>query len=314
MDTPYNLIFGQDELLSDTAIRTLPDWCYHPITFAGERRYYRLPEAEILSQRVNQRPFYIDLVQVRARRPKRIRFSLPRRQLFLYVMLEGGLLLTTPENCPITRTRNNTFLLLYYNKGEYMVQVGTGHHTALIVTFAPEWLARAGRDFPNILPVFERFRSSDTPYEIMHPQPIGRRVHRWLNNIFSYSENNISALDGNLRKYFSYILAHYDTTLGVQSHDLAYRVRVYLNEHYRDATLSNQYLAAHFHVTARTLRNHFKREYGTTPHEYYSRLRITDAIMQMERNDLNASDVYLSVGYSDESSFRYALNRFLKRQ
>ncbi|WP_161554508.1 helix-turn-helix domain-containing protein [Sinomicrobium soli] len=91
-------------------------------------------------------------------------------------------------------------------------------------------------------------------------------------------------------------------------------VRVYLNEHYRDATLSNQYLAAHFHVTARTLRNHFKREYGTTPHQYYSRLRVTHGLALMQQYHYTTRQVYDKIGYGDESSFRYALKQFRKNK
>ena len=312
MTTPYNLVFKPQELLSDNPAEKLPEWCRFPMSFAQRCQYYRLREMEIVSQRIHCFPFYIDMFEIRANSPMPLRFKIPRRQLFLYFMLGGTLSITFGNTCPVTQVQTNTFAMLYYDSGRYTAHTGKGHHTILFVNMAPEWLENISTGFPGLQFILEKFRRSSRPYHMMHPCPIDRKVQRWLYKVYSYSRNNTGALDGNLRKYLSYILGHYNTVLGPQYHKLAYRVKMYLDDHYRDGRLSAGHLAARFHVTARTLRNHFKREYDMTPHEYYSRLRIMDAIKQMELHGLEIKDVYLSVGYHNEGAFRYALKQFLK--
>lgn len=314
MKTPYNLVFKPQELVYANPVEKLPEWCRFPISFAERCQYYRLRDMEIVSQQIHCSPFYIDMFEIRANNPMYLRFKIPRRQLFLYFMLGGTLSISSGSKCPVTQVHANTFAMLYYGSGQYMAHTGKGHHPVLFVNMAPEWLENISTDFPGLQFILEKFRHSSRPYLLMHPCRIDRRVQRWLYKVYSYSRNNMGALDGNLRKYLSYILGYYNSVLGPQYHKLAYRVKMYLDDHYRSSLLNARFLALQFQVTERTLRNHFKREYGITPHEYYSKLRITDAIAQMEHSNLSAKDVYVSVGYNDERSFRYALSRYLKNR
>ncbi|MBC9795870.1 AraC family transcriptional regulator [Sinomicrobium weinanense] len=312
MKTPYNLIFRPDELLCDEFTRNLPEWCYFQMPFAEHCHHYGLDGMEILSQRRSHQPFYIDLFEIKTDKPIPIRFSIPKRQLFLYFMLEGGFSLTTDGDRPITRTRPNTFALLYYSSGSYQVRARAGHHSSLWIGIDPQWMKNISAGFQNIQSVLEKLKDGRS-YLAMYPCRMDRKVQRWLYRVYSYSKNNIGALDGNLRKYISYVLGYYDKALETQTHDLAYQTKTYLDEHYQDSDLSSKFLASRFHVTEPTLRHQFRRAYGSTPHEYYSRLRITHAIALMECNSLSIKDVYPMVGYRDERSFRYALNRFLKK-
>ncbi|MGS2737753.1 helix-turn-helix domain-containing protein [Sinomicrobium sp. M5D2P17] len=312
MKTPYDLIFKPQELVYANPVEKLPEWCRFPMSFAERCHYYHLREMEILSQYIHHPPFYIDMFEIKANRPMAVPFEVPRRQLFLYFMLGGTLSITSVNKRLVTQVNTNTFAMLYYGKGQYTAHTDKGHHTVLFANMTPEWLENISMDFPGLQFMLEKFRHSSRPYHLMHPCRIDRKVQRWLYKVYSYSKNNTGALDGNLRKYLSYILGHYNSVLGPQYHKLAYRVKIYLDDHYRSNLLNARFLALQFQVTERTLRNHFKREYGMTPYEYYSRLRITDAIRQMELHDLNIKDVYLSVGYGDESTFRYALKKFLK--
>src|SRR5690606_8111318 len=111
-----------------------------------------------------------------------------------------------------------TFAMLYYGSGQYIAHTGKGYHTLLFVNIAPEWLESISTDFPSLQYILEKFRHSSRPYHMMHPCRIDRKVLRWLYKVYSYSNNNIGVLDGNLRKYLSYILGHYNTELGPQYH------------------------------------------------------------------------------------------------
>ncbi|VTP94540.1 Uncharacterised protein [Sphingobacterium daejeonense] len=92
-------------------------------------------------------------------------------------------------------------------------------------------------NYPNIQNVLHRFKHDNRTYDTMYQCRMDRKIHRWLYKIYSYSQTNIGALDGNLRKYISYLLEHYDTMLEDQKADLAYKIKAYIQEHYCDNAL-----------------------------------------------------------------------------
>lgn len=47
------------------------------------------------------------------------------------------------------------------------------------------------------------------------------KIQRWLYKIYSYSQANIGAVDGNLRKYINYFLEHYNGVLAAQKDHIA---------------------------------------------------------------------------------------------
>ncbi|WP_293928044.1 hypothetical protein [Sphingobacterium sp. UBA6320] len=47
---------------------------------------------------------------------------------------------------------------------------------------------------------------------------------------------------------------------------------------------------------------------------YYTALRMEHALKLMEEQGIRAKDIFMEVCYEDESSFRRALNRYLKQR
>lgn len=312
MEKPYTFDFAEGNGILHESIDALPDWCSYPLAFAQDIEHFDSGDGFMLvRQAFGQAPFFIDLVEMRLKQPMSVPFIVDQRQLFLYFMLEGSASFTTAENRPIIVTRPGTFQMSIYEVGGYLVHVGKGIHIALIVSILPEWIESMYGDFPNLQQILRRFKEGNRPSEAMCQVRMDRKIRRWLHKIYSYSQQNIGAVDGNLRLYISYVLEYYDGLLETQDDNLAYRAKVYMDEHYLNPALSMKFLADQFHVTERTLLNQFRKQYNTSVHGYYSVLRAKHALRLMEEHGLTTNDIYLQVGYSDESSLRYAMRRYL---
>lgn len=312
METPYSLNFEKGVRRQDVKLENLPEWCEYPLTFADHRESFVLTEIELLSQQLKHEPFFIDLIQLRVNEPIYIPFEIKKRQLFLYFILKGTLLYMTEKYSPIIRTQANNFLMSYYDTGGYFSYAEEGMHIVLIVSIHPEWMESMFGHYPNLQNILHRFKYNTSSYDTMHQCHMDRKIHRWLYKIYSYSQNNMGVLDGTLRKYISFLLEHYDSVLEDQKSDLAYKIKTYIQEHYCENELNVKFLTEFFFLTERTLLNVFKRQYEMSVQQFITELRISRALLLMEQQGMGIKDVYTEVGYSDERSFRYALERYQK--
>lgn len=312
MKTPYLITLneGFEKDLKDVQIP--PHCCRYPIHFASIRKYYQTPGFQILSQQLNHRPFFMDLVQLEVKESVDICFDIQERQLFLYFMLKGKLLYTTDQHRPIVTTNANSFLMSYYDNGRYFAHAEKGTHIALVISILPEWMEGMSRHYVNLQEMLSRFKNDVRLYNTMYQCRIDRKIQRWLYKIYSYSEPNVGVLDGNLRKYISYTLEHYNNM--VEGADLAYQIKSYIENHYCEQELNVKFLCDHFFVTQRTLLNVFRRKYQISVQEFYTELRMGHAQLLMQQKGLGVKDVYMEVGYADERSFRSAMDRYLKRR
>lgn len=313
-ETPYILSFEKGFKRQDIKLDDLPEWCEYPLAFASQRESYVLPEMELVSQQLLHKPFFIDFAQLNVTEPVYIPFDIGERQLFLYFMLKGKLLYVNDTLRPIVRTQANNFLMSYYDTGRYFAYAEEGLHIALIVSILPQWIESMYGDYPNLQNILHRFKHDTSSYDTMYQCRMDRKIHRWLYKIYSYSQNNIGALDGNLRKYISYLLEYYDSVLEDQHNDLAYKIKSYIQEHCCENELNVRFLTEYFYVTERTLLNIFKRQYHMSVQEFITGLRMTHALLLMEQQGMGIKDVYMEVGYADERSFRSALERYRKRR
>lgn len=314
MKKPYTLNFDSVFNQMDIRENVHPEWCEYPLAFASHKVQYILREFELFSQHLGHKPFFIDFVQLDVFEPVFIPFEISERQLFVYFTLKGSLLYLNEQQQPIIRTQNNNFLMSYYDKGKYHAYAEPGLYTAILVNVLPEWVESMYHNYPNLQKILNSFRSGDRSYDNMCQCTMDRRIHKWLYKIYSYSQSNIGALDGNIRKYLSYLLEYYDSVCEDDNTDLAYRIKVYIEERYCEPKINISFLSDHFFVTSRSLLNIFKRRYHRSVQNYIIELRMAHALQLMEQSGLLIKDVYYQVGYSDERTFRSALERYLKRQ
>lgn len=313
MKVPYTVYSDKERVKPNTLPENLSNRCRYPLPFAQEKQHFKVPELELFSQQSNYKPFFIDLVEIEVKESAYIPFVIHDKQLYMYFMLKGSLLYTTDTKKPIIKTQSNTFLMSYYDKGSYFAHAEKGEHIALVLSIHPEWIESIHHKYQNIQRILHRFTNVKNPYETMNQYRMDRRVQRWLYKIYSYSQDNVGALDGNLRKYVSLLLEYYDSLLEDQESDMAFKIKGFIEANYCDVGLNVKFLADHFHMTGRTLRNIFKKRYHLSVQQYYTDLRIEEAIALMDRERITIKDVYMKVGYADERTFRYALEGYQKR-
>lgn len=314
MKVPYILNTDKRFTRRSVGLHDLPEWCEYPLAFATLRTLYTRAGMELQSQQLNHRFFFINLLQLRTDGAVHIPFEIFERQLFLYFSLRGAVSYLTEKHRPIVHTVANSFLMSYFDKGRYFAHTGHGIHTALVVSILPRWIEGISHDYPNLQDILRHYRTDSRPYDTMYQSHIDRRIRRWLYKIYSYSQNNPGALDGNLQKYISYLLGYYDSEFTDSTGDISYKIKAYIQEHFRDNELSVRFLEDHFSVSGRTLLNNFKRRYHQSIQEYISGMRISYALKLMAEQGLGIKDVYMEAGYKDERSFRYALDRYRKHK
>jgi len=313
MKVPYSLYSDKERVKPNTVPKNLSKRCRYPLPFAQEKPHFKVPELELFSQQSNYKPFFIDLVEIEVKESAYIPFVIHDKQLYMYFMLRGSLLYTTDTKKPIIKTQPNTFLMSYYDRGSYFAHAEKGEHIALVLSIHPEWIERIHHKYQNIQRILHRFTNGKNPYETMNQCRMDRRVQRWLYKIYSYSQDNVGALDGNLRKYVSLLLEYYDKALEDQESDMAFKIKDFVEANYCDVRLNVKFLADYFHMTGRTLRNIFKKRYHVSIQQFYTDLRIAQALLLMDQKGIGIKDVYMEVGYSEERTFRYALEACQKR-
>ncbi|CDS92103.1 conserved hypothetical protein [Sphingobacterium sp. PM2-P1-29] len=314
MKTPYTLYVESEHTKSNKQPHILQQQPRYLLSFAQKKRYFKIPEMELISQQLNYKPFFVDLVEMNVKEPTYIPFVIHDRQLYMYFMLKGNLLYTTATKNPIIKTQTNTFQMSYYDQGSYFAYAEEGEHIALVLSIHPEWIESIDQGYQNVQYILQRFLDGKKTYEIMSQCRMDRKIHRWLYKIYSYSQNNKGALDGNLRKYVSFLLEYYDSLLEEQDKDLAFELKEFIEANYCDVTLNVNKLANRFFLTKRTLLNIFKRRYHVSVQEFITELRMTHALLLINQKRLGIKDVYMEVGYADERTFRSALERYQNRK
>ncbi|GGE19180.1 MULTISPECIES: helix-turn-helix domain-containing protein [Sphingobacterium] len=313
MKIPYTLYSKNEHVKSKNEPHNLSEPSRYVLTFAQKTHHFQIPEMDLFSQQLNYKPFFVDLVEINVKEPTHIPFDIHDRQLFMFFMLKGSLLYTTSSKIPIIKIQANTFLMSYYDEGSYLAYAERGQHIALVLSIHPDWIESIDQEYYNVQQILQRFLDGKKSYETMGQCRMDRKIHRWLYKIYSYSQNNKGALDGNLRKYVSLLLEYYDSLLEDQDKDAAYRIKGFIEEHYCDVSLNVRQLAAHFFVTERTLLNIFKRTYHVSVQQFIADLRIGHALLLLDQG-IGIKDMYMEVGYADERSFRSALERYQKRK
>lgn len=304
-EEPYFFIYGQQPTCQEDVKGKLPDWCCYPLVNANSAELLAFEDgAELLIQRLDSDPFVVDLIQLKSENPFHFHYRVEMPRLFLFFMLDGQVDFHTEEGFVVSHTRAGRFYVTYNNPGTYQVLAAASNNIALIVMMDPEWVGKISKDYPHLDGLTQRFFGGKNPYELMPQCRIGSMVGRSLKEIHTYSNNNVGALNGTLRKHISLVLEHYDSLVEEKSKSAVYRAKAYFDTNFADANVNMESLAFELATTQKTLTKHFKYEFGFTPYAYLIHIRMWQAKHFMAEGSLKAVDVYWRVGYEDVKSFR----------
>jgi len=293
-----SLILNQDEL---------PEWYSYPLKYSQENILYHNANFGILRQYFNYKPFFVDLIEINANTDFDFNFEIHGKQMFMFFMLEGDMEFYDSSHQLVAHTLNNNFLMSYYDSDMYSAKVYKGKSLALVITIDPEWLEKVSTEYKNIYRILEEFNGTN-PYQAMYQGKIDRNMHRWLRKVYSSQKQDIGVFDGFLRMHMALMLKHYDRLL--DSHWLAFDIRGFILENLTDENLGIEMLCNNFSLTKRALRYQFMQTFGENILTYckYRRMELADQMIRT--NNLTISEVYMLVGYKDESTFRYHFNRY----
>ncbi|PLK44962.1 AraC family transcriptional regulator [Emticicia sp. TH156] len=307
MKKPYEFLYDSPPL---SVHHELPENRLYPFAKAQESLYTRFDSASLLSQILNFRPFYAELLEVNSHSPFRMTYQINEKQHFLFFMLHGSIDFTDTDGLFISHARERHYAVTYNDRGLYRVKISPGRHVALCISILPEWLAFVSKDLPVLKKYLTALDAEEYPYAMLPYCRMDLHVLRWLRNIYAEMANGVGSLDGLLRLYISRTLERYNVLAAQQLKRMPYRVKDYLDLHFSDANLNSRQVADYFGMTERTLRNHFKAEFNITIRDYYTSCRLRQALILMKIKNLPVSDIYYQVGYNDESTFRYEMKKF----
>lgn len=307
MKIPYTLHFHVSQTKTETIDSgDLPKWCKYPLNFSEKNQLYHNGDVNILRQFFNYRPFFIDLIEIDADKGFDYMFEIQGRQVFMFFMLMGNMKLYDTSNHLIAHTVENNFLMPFYDSGLYNVKVDKGTHIALVITIHPDWLEKVSTEYKNVYRILEEFNKGINPYQAMCQGKIDRNLHKWLRKVYSSQKQDIGVFDGFLRMHMA--LKHYDRLL--DSHWLAFDIREFILENLTDENLGIEMLCDNFGLTKRALRYQFMQTFGENILTYCKKRRMELADKLIRTDNLTISEVYMRIGYKDESTFRYHFNRY----
>ena len=198
--------------------------------------------------------------------------------------------------------RDNVLLLVFdgvlcFTEGDKAYEIGAGcYHIqrcntpqgAICASSSPKYLyvhfdAEWGES-GKALPADGRFDYSELKGEI---ERLDRMAHQ------DYSLLERSAV------FFEILSLLYK---GGQTRSTAGKVADFILKNYKKA-LSLEGIAEHFHFSKNYIINIFKREYGITPFEYITELRIREAERLLEATSLCVEDIAFECGFNTYSNF-----------
>lgn len=307
MNRPYEFLYDSPTL---SVQQGLPENCLYPFARAQQSLHTRFESTSLLSQTLNFRPFYIELLEFNNHLPFRMTYRITEKQHFLFFMLHGDIDFTDMNGLFISHAKQGHYAVTYNNVGLYRAKMSKGRQVALCISILPEWLAFVSKDLQALKKYLTALDSHEYPYTMLPYCRMDMNVMSWLRNIYTKLSNGAGSLDGFLRLYIARILERYNVLAEQQMNSILYQVKDYLDNHFYNPELNSRKVADYFGRTERTLRNHFKAEFNITIRDYYTSCRLRQALFLIKTKNLPVSDVFYQVGYNDESTFRYEMKKY----
>ena len=300
---PYLLHF---DLPCELVSAQLPQKLNYRLATATNVRQYNFGEANLSIQHLNLHPFYVELFELDTPAPFAFRLELTSHQHFLFFMLEGQVRFTTCEGFYISQASKGQMAACHKPAGHYRVSLPAGRHGVCCVAVDAEWLNYATEK----LPAFRRYFQENQAHSFLPYIRIDPFLQHRLQQILALKRNGHGRLDGFLRLKFADILEYYTPIADEKQNGPAYKIKAYLSENFTDHQISYTHLAALFDEEERAIRYHFYKEFGISVHRFLMHKRLQRAYRLIMHEGQPMRDVYLLVGYQNESSLRRAYQKF----
>lgn len=163
------------------------------------------------------------------------------------------------------------------------------------------WVEFTGRDVCGLLE--KTGFSPDNPVTDKIPQ---REIYPIFRNVIDTFANNeieevqTAAMYNLLAHYIKYHPAHNSNE---QNDSAAFKLYKYMQTHYCDKSCDIDTLAKHFNISRSHLFRVFKTEFGMTPLEFMTALRLKDAKDMLISTNMSVNAIAYATGFSDTYNF-----------
>lgn len=252
-------------------------------------------------------PFVIDLTEIRQKYDAAIPFTIKGSQLLICFMLEGSFLIKGKDEQ--LSLAHNTVQFCMLGPADYFLEVKAGHQIVLIINIDLAWLKQFFKKEKAVMDIVRLFKAEQPHFRVSAPCRMSPVIHKWLSDIYNYSEHKFPIIDAILRISLSQILIHYNKVITNGEFSLAEEIKLYIDQNYDNPNLNLEMLANAFKETRQKLRRHFKSKYGLNIRQYYISLRVKHARQSLRLWGGPLTDIYKRVGYRNVSSLRSALKK-----
>lgn len=310
MEEHYEFQFFQAPLSIEDVRQNPPATCLHPIENSHSSLLYRFVGTRMHRQRLFVKQFQAELLQIDSCERFSFRYQTVKDRMFILFCLKGDFRFATLSEKTVTVARKGYFYVSRHDPGIYNVHCRKkGTSLALAISINPKWARRKVINYPRLKEALNLLLQSRRQFGVMAHCEIDDEVTVWLRYLELFANSKKKALSGMLKHLIKRALTYYEDLLKRRSEEPIYRVKEHIDQHFRDPSLTVQFLCELFPIEERTLRKKFVMEFHITPTEYLTMQRLKEAKRLIDHHGYTLSNVWQAIGYNDLETFRQAYSK-----
>lgn len=286
--------------------------CRYPLQHADIHRIV-LPKANLIRQQLVLNPVcFVDMLQVDAQENLTLKYRVKAGLVSLLFMLEGEAICLNELGWELSLAKANRLQAKYEQKGIYGIGFTCKKNISLSIAFHPEWLQSTYQNLEHIMLLLQHFLDASVPYMSLPACGINGYLKGLLESIYALAKGDRSTWGFLLLGQLTEILKYYDEIVDEKMMSGMYRAKTYLDGHLGQGPIGNEWLADHACMSISALIRNFRKELGTSPHEYQKEQRMRLAHELLARK-MPPKEVFSLVGYSDVNTFRHEYNKWRRK-
>lgn len=309
MKNPVTLHFSSSEFSAKDITGNLPVNSRYWVRYANAE-WIELIEGVAIRQHYSHILYFMEVIEFKLHTNLYASFSIDKPSLFLFIMLQGEILFSNPDQQQITQATTGTCYVTYNEPGEYFYHLPAGVHSLCCFTLRARWLQMEINSHLGLNAFVEKMNGHKVLYGHLPACIMNKKISDDLFALFNLKEKAKYDLESTQLLILKRIIAEYQKLVQVKLAQVIYHIRDYLDEKYADEELSNQTLMSTFHITEKTLIDNFKKEFNITPHLYLTEVRMHHAKRMLAQEKKEVIQVYTAVGYKDKHSFSTQFRKF----